>query len=739
MKSKTLNPTSIQYFQTQTNWDRYIKKSYQPEPTPTYKSTFVPKPTFTVKPVPTIPLPPIVPEPVVPEIDEERDPEPDSKINITPILFQIYSNPLTKIDPVFLYDVKPKNQYVIAMPDMTSSSKIDPFFMYEKQNAYNDEELKMPDMSSSLKIDPAVIYEVNNNFDKEEIKIPDMTITSENQDIKSQILESVITIIIFNEECMIYLSKELKKDLLKYNIKSFIVFTTQIEEYIDLIQKPNIYFLFTCMFKINIILPKNKYIVYQLEQNINNGISPHYTNYDYMTVFNNALYVVDYSRVNMKVLENLDIKSQYLPIPYHIGNRHIGLGHIEKKYDILFIGCINERRQKILKAMSNRYNVYIPKKPIYGLDLMNLMNQCKILVNIHFYENALLEIPRINEALNSNIRIISEKDIVQGPDITNLYGGLVTFIENIETDYTELFGAVEALLKDDYVIEKDHIERLCKVEDNYNECFGKWVDDFISTSNMANKIKYKEIAIITANIGGYDQKIMDISQMINKDFFDWYYFTDSFITSTDWNIIDDKTINKNIKNMFGNKNMMTAKYYKVQPYDIEILQKYKYIIWIDGSIELRNHHFVQDIIQKIESSYLQKNIYLFEHYIRENIWDEYILSCSIPKYSDCDMLNQVEKYMSDMSNINDKNKYPKLYECGIIIYRACPSIYNLCHDWWEEINKYGFQDQLSFPYVLYKNNIIPELLNEENFIKGSLTLEGSVWNNKRFGYVRNHA
>ena len=608
-----------------------------------------------------------------------------------------------------------------------------------------NKEFKMPNMKTNH-IEPVFI--TNNNIATNE-EISDLQTKIYSSDVKDKFdkFESnEILIFIFAEDCMTYLSKELEKDILRlrYNIKCFIVFTSQIKEYIYLIQKPNIYFLFTCMFKVNTPLPKNKYIIYQLEQNTNNKISHYYANYDYITIFKNALYVLDYSSVNMKTLKTLDIKTQYLPIPYHIGNRHIR--HIEKKYDILFIGCINERRLKILKAMSNKYNVYIPNIPIYGLDLMNLMNQCKILVNIHFYENAILEIPRINEALNTDIRIISEKDIVQGPDITDLYDGLVTFIENIVEDYTELFEAVDAVLSGENAVDNSRIEKLCRVEDNYNECFGKWINDFqnFHMSNSMNVLPdknvedinlYKKIAVITANIGGYDKDLTDISKIINKDFFDWYYFTDSFITSMDWNIIENKTIEKNIKKTFGYKAMMNAKYYKVQPFHIEILKKYEYIIWIDGSIELINLNFVEDIIRKIISTPLEKDILLFEHYIRENIWDEYTLSCNIPKYSDCDMLIQVEKYMNDIGYMKSN---PIMYECGTIIYKACPSIYNLCDNWWEEINKYGFQDQLSFPYVLYKNGIIPELLNEENFIKGSLELKGSVWNNKLFGYVRNH-
>jgi hypothetical protein len=548
--------------------------------------------------------------------------------------------------------------------------------------------------------------------------------------IKSSISNEII-IIIFNEDCMTYLSDCLSKDLLKYKINTFVCNTNKIKDYMYLIDRNNVYFLFTCIFKIHIELPKNKYIIYQLEQNINNNISHHYKNYkNYYNVFKNALYIFDYSIVNMNVLKKKNIECNYLPIPYkyekYLENNE------NKLFDILFIGSINERRRRILNKLSEKYNVYTPITPIYGKELINLMNQCKILINIHFYENAILEIPRINEALNTNIYIVSEKDCIQGPDITELYSCLVTFIENIEDDYSELFNTVDSVLNEQNKKNYNNIQLLKNLEENYNKYIEKYFSKFIFEKTLI--INSKDIAIVTANIGNYDVKYIDISNIKNKKYFDWYYFTDNnSIKSKDWSIMNDNVINKNIENYFNNKNMMIAKYYKVQPFHIEVLKKYKYIIWIDSSIQIINVNFVNDIIQKITSNQLDTEIFLFEHANRTNIMDEYILSSTLSKYKDCNMLNQITDYID-----KDVNSNYKLYECGIIIYKSVSSIYSLCDDWWSEINKYGFQDQLSMPYVLNKNNINPILLNEDCFVRGVNNLEGSVWNNKLFGYVRDH-
>ena len=80
----------------------------------------------------------------------------------------------------------------------------------------------------------------------------------------------------------------------------------------------------------------------------------------------------------------------------------------------------------------------------------------------------------------------------------------------------------------------------------------------------------------------------------------------------------------------------------------------------------------------------------------------------------------------------------KLYEAGLFIFKNKEKMNNFFNDWWQEILKYSYQDQISLPFVLWKNNINPKILNEKEFIKGNISKIGSVWNNKLFGIVRDH-
>jgi hypothetical protein len=94
------------------------------------------------------------------------------------------------------------------------------------------------------------------------------------------------------------------------------------------------------------------------------------------------------------------------------------------------------------------------------------------------------------------------------------------------------------------------------------------------------------------------------------------------------------------------------------------------------------------------------------------------------------MREQLERYIKD--------GYPDntLYECGFFIYKNNDLHCKLLDDWWEENIKYSYQDQLSLPYLLWKHNIKPTILNDDNFVKNKIT--GSVWNNKLVGIVKFH-
>ena len=238
-----------------------------------------------------------------------------------------------------------------------------------------------------------------------------------------------------------------------------------------------------------------------------------------------------------------------------------------------------------------------------------------------------------------------------------------------------------------------------------------------------------KIAIITSIYGNYDN--LKIQNINDKNMVDWYCFTDNNNLKSDlWNIIltpyhiqNNKKDYSNFKNNYSNikdkktYNMMCAKYYKAKTHEINILSDYDYYIWIDGSILLRPN-FISNIIDIINTN-SQPKLICFKHSVRDNIKDELEVSLKLEKYKNQDLKNQYNQYIN--------NGYPDsigLFENTIMIKKNDAKINKLFDEWWIQNLKYSYQDQISLPYVMWKLNIIPDYIINEN-----------VFNNQTYSYV----
>lgn len=177
------------------------------------------------------------------------------------------------------------------------------------------------------------------------------------------------------------------------------------------------------------------YIVYNFEYNqqyIENK----------MELLKNAKEVWDYSLFNIGKY-NIKIHKfvPYLPLNI-IDNfkKYIFKNYISKTKEInfLFYGQKNKRREDIL----NQMNVNIKKigynwgELYYNKDLFKLLGKTKYVINIHFYDEGVIEIYRIIECLLLGITVISESgyiDEIYRKNLTNLIivDNIVDYINNL--------------------------------------------------------------------------------------------------------------------------------------------------------------------------------------------------------------------------------------------------------------------------------------------------------------------
>jgi hypothetical protein len=258
-----------------------------------------------------------------------------------------------------------------------------------------------------------------------------------------------------------------------------------------------------------------------------------------------------------------------------------------------------------------------------------------------------------------------------------------------------------------------------------------------------NENQSPKIAVITAVIGGYDD-IKEQNNVKHRERADWYYFTDnSKIKSDNWKVkhIDANDIiekNRGIgdsksRNYLPNikddkiKNMMVAKYFKAQCHKIPELDDYDYFIWVDGSIQL-DDKFMDNMYKILIED--KKSLVHFKHSVRDNIKDEVDASYKAypKKYKSQDLHKQYKQYIDD--GFDDKIG---LFEMTIFGRKNSEQNNALFDMWWKENIDKSFQDQISYPYCLWKNQMRPahiiqlNVFNNDEFSKAGGDGKKHAW------------
>lgn len=200
-----------------------------------------------------------------------------------------------------------------------------------------------------------------------------------------------------------------------------------------------------------------------------------------------------------------------------------------------------------------------------------------------------------------------------------------------------------------------------------------------------------QTVIVTAVTGEYDHCLTQnrISGV------DYIYFTDgknSFDAPKPWKteILGDEHLD----------NRRRSKRPKLNPHSIPILNNYKYMIWIDGSMAIVNMDFVSEIM-----SYMKNGFVASPHFDgRHCAYGE--ATIRPPKYAKEPLDEQVAFYVSE----GFPTEYG-LYECGVSARDLSnPKVKELGELWHQQNLMWSYQDQVSFPYCLWKTQFQPDVL-----------------------------
>lgn len=186
----------------------------------------------------------------------------------------------------------------------------------------------------------------------------------------------------------------------------------------------------------------SRYIAYQFEQTQS---SQHFTA-EYLRRLKCAEVVWDYSKENVKFLieSGFDAKRiRHVPVVYALNPPCVE--DVKKEYDVVFYGDVNNpRRRAIMDALAAQFRVLVVSG-VYGSALYQKLIRAKCVLNIHYYEGALLETPRLYECLSMHLCVVSEKardqyaheslnDVVHFVDVGDVDGLIAAISELTKND-----------------------------------------------------------------------------------------------------------------------------------------------------------------------------------------------------------------------------------------------------------------------------------------------------------------
>lgn len=143
-------------------------------------------------------------------------------------------------------------------------------------------------------------------------------------------------------------------------------------------------------------LPKNA-IIFNAEQVFS---------WDYLQTLKNHK-VWDYSTNNIKELAKHDISAELCPVSYMPSMTCLPKAP-EEDIDVLMYGSMNERRKEIVDQLRKIHVNVVSAFNVYGNERDNLISRSKIILNVHYYPEAIFEIFRCSHIIANKKFLISE-------------------------------------------------------------------------------------------------------------------------------------------------------------------------------------------------------------------------------------------------------------------------------------------------------------------------------------------
>lgn len=197
-----------------------------------------------------------------------------------------------------------------------------------------------------------------------------------------------------------------------------------------------------------------------------------------------------------------------------------------------------------------------------------------------------------------------------------------------------------------------------------------------------------KIAVYTSIFGGYDT-ILEPYYVSDKC--DYFIITDQKISEES---IWKKITVDNIEEFGEMDDYHKSKFCKMMPHIL--FPDYDYSIWVDGNVQI-----VADLVPLVDRMEGETAMATFRNPLHNCIYTEknFLICKNAANY----------EQLEEQINIYRNNGFPKHFgmrEFSLIVRKHSDSLcQELMRQWWEQVNRYTMRDQISFPYILWKNNL----------------------------------
>jgi hypothetical protein len=200
------------------------------------------------------------------------------------------------------------------------------------------------------------------------------------------------------------------------------------------------------------------------------------------------------------------------------------------------------------------------------------------------------------------------------------------------------------------------------------------------------------VAVITANLGNFDPVVDYVEQSHPYDF---YRFTDENFPPRHKAMTP--RLQARIVKMFG--------WQMVPPHD--------YYLWVDASCILADKGAVKWFLDRAKGV----DMAVFKHPERDTIRQEADFLKARLKRGDPYIVSRYENELIDeqLAVIRTDKGFAdqNLFASTALVYKNNAKVRNVMFHWWHHTSRYHIIDQLSLPYVLYKQNCTVRIIADD--------------------------